>query len=252
MSRNEKGVYTDANGKKTYVPLENNPEVFTHLVHNLGVSPELGFYDVYSLDDPDLLTFIPRPVHALIFISPADVYHRVRANDGGTKALSYDGCGDAEPVTWFKQTIGNACGLYALVHSVGNGSAKQFIAPDSPLDSFLKATVPLKPVPRAKAFHDSEALEDAHMAVAFKGDSVAPVAEDPIGYHFISFVKGDDGHLYELEGGWGGPIDRGPLAEDADMLSEKALDAGVRRYTRVAEGNMEFSIVALATKLEGD
>ena len=75
MARNERGVYIDPNGKKTFIPLENNPEVFTELVHKLGVSPKLGFYDVYSLDDLDLLSLIPRPVHALIFISPADVYH---------------------------------------------------------------------------------------------------------------------------------------------------------------------------------
>ena len=101
----EPGVFINAEGIKTFIPLENNPEVFTDLVHRLGVSPDLGFFDVYSLDDPGLLSLVPRPVHALIFISPADVYHRVRKDDG-SKALTYDGCGDNEPVIWYKQTIG--------------------------------------------------------------------------------------------------------------------------------------------------
>lgn len=246
MSSHEPGVYINSKGKKTFIPLENNPEVFTELVHKLGVSPQLGFYDIYSLDDPDLLAFIPRPCHSLIFISPADVYHRVRKDDG-SKELTYDGAGDSEPVMWFKQTIGHACGLIALLHSVSNGSSKQFIQPGSSLDSLLKEALPKKPWERADVLYNSADLEKAHMSVARKGDSAAPDAEEPNGYHFISFVKGKDGHLYELEGSWNGPIDRGVLEEGEDCLSEKALEMGIRRFVKAAEGNLEFSMVALAT-----
>ena len=250
MSRNERGVYINPEGKKTFIPLENNPEVFTELVHKLGVSSKLGFYDVYSLDDPELLALIPRPVHALIFISPADVYHRVRKADAGSKELTYDGSSEQEPVIWFKQTIGHACGLIALLHSVSNGSAKQFVTTDSTLDKLLQKATPLKPLPRADALYNSDELEKAHMEVAVKGDSAPPMAIEPNGYHFISFVPGKDGHLYELEGSWDGPIDRGVMGEGQDVLSEKALDAGIRRFVKAAEGNMEFSMVALATKPE--
>lgn len=206
MTTHAPGVYIDSKGKKTFVPLENNPEVFTDLVHRLGVSSQLGFHDVYSIDDPDLLAFVPRPVHALIFISPADVYGRVRAKDGGTKALTYDGCGEQEPIVWFQQTIGHSCGLMALIHSVANGPAKRFVLDNSLIDNLLKEAIPQKPVPRAAVLYNSAELEKAHMASAYKGDSVAPSSEEPNGYHFISFVKGKNGHLYELEGGWNGPI----------------------------------------------
>lgn len=101
---------------------------------------------------------------------------------------------------WFKQTIGHACGLYALIHSVGNGPAKDFIIQETLLDKLLKEAQPLKPRPRADVLYNSAELERAHMSSAFKGDSAAPMAEEPNGYHFISFVKGTDGHLYELEG----------------------------------------------------
>jgi len=206
MVEHEPGVYIRPNGKKTFVPLENNPEVFTELVHKLGVSSQLGFYDIYSIDEPELLALVPRPVLALVFIAPADVYHRVRAQDGGTKDLTYAGSGDEEPVIWFQQTIGHACGLYALIHSVGNGPAKRFIKEQSLLGRLLEDARPLKPIPRADVLYNSAELEKAHMSVAFKGDSAAPMASEPNGYHFISFVKGDNGHLYELEGGWNGPI----------------------------------------------
>lgn len=103
------GVYINSMGKKTFIPLENNAEVFTDLIKRLGVSSEVGFYDVYSLDDVDLLSMVPRPVHALIFIAPAPVYYKTRAAyDGydGHKKITYDASGKDEPVIWFKQTIG--------------------------------------------------------------------------------------------------------------------------------------------------
>ena len=247
MAGTTPGVYINSKGKKTFVPLENNPEVFTDLVHRLGVSPRLGFYDIYGLE-PELLDFIPKPVHALIFIAPADVYHRVRENDG-SKELTYDGSGEQEPVIWFKQTIGHACGLIALLHTVSNGSARQFITPASDLDELLKECTPLKPLPRANVLYNSEKLEKAHMTSAYKGDTIAPSSEEPNGYHFIGFVKSSkDGHLYELEGSWNGPIDRGALQDGEDVMSERALDAGIRRYVNAAEGNLEFSMVALATR----
>ncbi|KAI7365732.1 hypothetical protein KC336_g21378, partial [Hortaea werneckii] len=33
--------------KKRFVPLENNPEVMTTLLHNLGLSRTLQFHDVF-------------------------------------------------------------------------------------------------------------------------------------------------------------------------------------------------------------
>ena len=252
LTTHEPGVYFNSKGKKTFIPLENNPQVFIELAQKLDVSPELGFYDVYSIDEPDLLAIVPRPVHALIFIVAADVYHRVRAEDPGSKELTYDKSGDDEPVIWFKQTIGHACGLIAFLHSLFNGTTRQFIPANSTLDSILRDAIPKKPWDRADVLYNSAELENAHMSVARKGDSVAPEAEEPNGYHFISFVKGKDGHLYELEGSWDGPIDRGLLEEGEDCLGEKPLELGVRRFVRQAQEGVEFGIVAVATKPEGE
>ena len=178
---NTRGVSIDATGKKVFVPLENNPVVFTDLIHRLGVASDLGFYDVYNIYDRELLSFIPRPAHALIFISPSRVWETVREKDEGTTELTYDGLGDHEPVVWFKQTIGHACGLIALLHSVGNGTARQFIQPDSLVDHLLKETLSLKPLPRAHVLYSSEELEKAHMASASMGDTVPPSSEEPNG-----------------------------------------------------------------------
>ncbi|KAG5920574.1 hypothetical protein E4U42_006155 [Claviceps africana] len=245
------GLGTSSTGRKVVIPLENNPEVFTSLVHDLGVSSQLGFYDVLSLDDPSLLAHIPRPVFALIFISPSDMQTAVRREDGRPKSvdvrdLTYAKSGADEPVMWFHQTIGNACGTYALLHSVANGEARRFVNEGSVLHTLLEDAGPRAPEARAKGVYDNLALEEAHMRAARLGSSTAPPAEVYAGHHFIAFVKGQDGHLWELEGTTDGPIDRGQLAEGDDMLSERALGQGVKRFIKFAEGNVNFSLVALA------
>ncbi|EFW16305.1 hypothetical protein D8B26_006013 [Coccidioides posadasii str. Silveira] len=241
------------NGKKTFVPLENNPEVMSHLIHHLGVSPKLGFYDVYSIDDPELLSFIPRPAYGLIFICHGDVYHRARDEEEVSRN-DYEGFGPDEPVLWFKQTIGNACGLMALLHCISNGPARHYVQPESGLDRLLKAAVPLSPVDRARLLYDSPVLENAHRSAAQMGDTRAPIPSDSCEFHFISFAKGDDGHLWELNGSMKGPVDRGALAPDEDCLSENALNLGVRtligKKSETGEAGFGFSLVALGPSLE--
>jgi ubiquitin carboxyl-terminal hydrolase L3 len=97
------------------------------LVHKLGLSPKLAFHDVFSIDDPDLLAFVPRPAYALLLIFPvSDTYENFRVQEDKEKAV-YDGSGPEEEVIWYKQTIGNACGLIGLLHGVSNGEARTHI-----------------------------------------------------------------------------------------------------------------------------
>ena len=111
---------------KSFFPLESDPELFTKLIHNLGVSSSLAFYDVLSIDEPDMLALIPRPVHALVlcFIT-SEVYEKQKAA-AETAREDYTGSGD-DPVVWYRQTIYNACGLYGILHAVSNGTARAFI-----------------------------------------------------------------------------------------------------------------------------
>lgn len=244
------GVFIDSDGKKQFIPLENNPEVLSSLARDVGVSPTLGFYDVYSIDDAEILSFIPRPAHALIFITPAEMYYESRKEDGIEVNVINPTYDKTDGIVWYPQTIGNACGLMALIHSFANGEARKFVTKDSFLDRLLNETKPQQPNLRAQTLYDSEELEATHMRAANRGDTSAPPAEELPGYHFIAFVKGDDGHLWELEGAVNGPLDRGQLGEDDDVLSEKALDLGVRKFLKYSNGNLNFSLVALAESLD--
>lgn len=112
-----------AEHRKVYIPLESNPEVFTKLIHELGVNKDVEFQDVFSLDDPDLIAMTPRPVYALIFtLITTNKYAQWRDEDEQKRPV-YDGAGEGEEVVWFKQTIHNACGFYGILHSISNGPA---------------------------------------------------------------------------------------------------------------------------------
>lgn len=126
---------TMASYRKHYIPLESNPALFTQLIHQLGVFPSLAFQDVLSINDPDLLAFIPRPPLALILVFPtSDAYELAKAKeeemrdeyDSGGGEQDGEG-GEEEPVMWFRQTINNACGLYAILHAISNGQARNHI-----------------------------------------------------------------------------------------------------------------------------
>lgn len=239
---------------KLWAVLENNPVVMDNLAYTLGLDKSLSFHDVYSLTDPDLLAFIPRPALALLVIIPlTPTWHEARTSEDKDKA-DYSGKGEAEPVIWFKQTIGNACGSIGLVHALLNSDASKHIQPNSTLDHIRKEALPKAMVERAKVLEDSDAFEKAHADAVKLGDTRAPEPESDkhTGQHFVAFVKGKDGHLWELEGSRKGPLDRGALEEDEDVLSPAALAKGLGRLIRIETehgGDLRFSAIALAESL---
>jgi len=235
--------------KKTFVPLENNPVVMTGLAHNLGLSSDLAFHDLYSLTDDDLIALVPRPAHALLFIYPQTAQGEEFQAKQSAQEPDYDEAGDT-PVLFYRQTITHACGLIGLLHCITNPTRSR-IHPGSGLDDFINQATPLKPEARAQLLHDSDILDAAHDAAAHKGDTEAPPRGECPPQAFIAFVKGSDGHLYELEGRRKGPVDRGLLPEDADVLSEQALKAGPLQFIERENewgGNAMFSCTVLADK----
>lgn len=106
---------------------ENNPEVLTTLIHKLGLSSSLAFQDVFSLDDPSLLSFIPRPTLALLLVFPVSASYESLRVEEDSSLPQYAGYGPEEEVLWFKQTIRNACGMMGLLHLASNGEARELI-----------------------------------------------------------------------------------------------------------------------------
>ncbi|KAJ3525285.1 hypothetical protein NMY22_g10644 [Coprinellus aureogranulatus] len=228
MAQSELSLYQrvkQAGHRITYLPLESDPEIFTELIRKLGVDG-FEFQDVMSLD-PELLDFVPRPVHALILTFPCRGEAWQDALEAKEQSVAvYEGKGDEEPVVWFAQTIQNACGLYAILHSLANGVDRSKITE------------------RAKALEASEEIKAIHTQAAEKGGSAIPDAE-AVDYHYICFVKSQkDNHVYELNGTAKGPIDTGVISQSNDLLTGDSLEL-VRNYMKSAPEDIGFSLMAL-------
>lgn len=99
----------------------------TTLLHNLGLSKSLSFSDVYSIEEADLLAIVPRPSYALLLVFPvSETYEKFRLQED-KDVEPYEGCGEGEEVIWFKQTIGNACGLIGILHGASNGQSRNHV-----------------------------------------------------------------------------------------------------------------------------
>lgn len=106
------------NYSKTFIPLESDPQVFTDLAHQLGLADSVVFKELFSLQehiDGQILAYI------LIFPTTPSYDAERAAENNGTSAVKPD-------VVFLKQTIHNACGLYAMLHAACNGRAQSFIS----------------------------------------------------------------------------------------------------------------------------
>src|SRR5262245_3721362 len=81
--------------RKHFTPLESNPDVFTQLIHNLGVSSALSFQDVLTLDEPALF---PRPALALVLIFPTSKTYETQKAREEAMHEEYIGSTDKEDV----------------------------------------------------------------------------------------------------------------------------------------------------------
>jgi ubiquitin carboxyl-terminal hydrolase L3 len=128
---------------KTFLPLESNPDIFTSLAHNLGLSPALRFTEVYDLDitpEEEVLAYVlafpmGEGYDGIVDSRESGDSYRMEIEEKGNE-VSGDG-----KVLWLRQTIHNACGLYALLHATCNGVAREYISTSSPLAAFLPSSV---------------------------------------------------------------------------------------------------------------
>jgi len=226
--------------KENWVGLESNPEVLTEYAHKLGVQKSWGFSDVYGLDE-DALKAVPSPCVGLIFLYP---YSQVESRK---KALGKSR-GKKTPGVWFMaQTIGNACGAVALMHTVMN--CLSTVSKDSSfLAKFDADTKGAGAAERGKLF--GGALRDLHDEVAPSGQTDAPNASADLEFHFISMVS-VSGHLYELDGNNDGPLDLGPVGDGPDAFLSAAVEH-VKEHYIAPFPDSHFSLMALGPRSESD
>ncbi|KAJ5483004.1 hypothetical protein N7539_006450 [Penicillium diatomitis] len=232
-------------GCKTFIPLENNPDVFETLCNNLRVAPGLQFIDIVSLSPDALRQYSTTPCRALIVLAETAIFRHARPTNG-LPIPEYQGSGPEEPVLWMKQTINHACGLMALLHVLFNLHDRRYVVPGTPLEELRQQAVALAPDARARLLYESEFLEKAHMDAASRGSSRVPSPREDNQHHFMAFVQ-KDSRVWELNGGLPGPFLRGTAEMGEGLLSEKGLKLTVQEFLAAAEqtGHSEMSIVAV-------
>ncbi|KAL8935953.1 MAG: hypothetical protein Q9211_004430 [Gyalolechia sp. 1 TL-2023] len=216
---------------KCFIPLESDPSVLNDLMYDLGVSKSLALVDVVSIEDPALLGVIPRPALALILVLPtSDGYERHRRS---TKKM-VEGAGDlkTEAIIWLRQTIDNACGLYAILHAICNFESTGYI-----------------PGNREALLNDSVDLETMYTKAAVRGSTLPPPAEDEVDLHYICFLRSPNGSIYEMDGDAIGPVKTDlSLKHNEDLLDASALEC-VKRCIARGDADMNFSLLALVANL---
>jgi ubiquitin carboxyl-terminal hydrolase L3 len=255
-------------------------QVFNDFARRVGVQGGWAFADVLGLDD-DLLSMVPSPCIAVILLFPVteqiarSEMARVRAARG---ALTQRGARAVSPSLFFmKQYVGNACGTVAAMHALVNNRQKLKFGADGPLAELVAADEggsrgseeeacdgAASPSSASSAtsagggaheragqlgerFGASEALMRASETAARLGGTAAPERGVDADYHFITFVGGDDGNLYELDGTKPRPINHGPVR--LDVLRDAARV--IREHFVKAMPGGHFNMMALVADPDG-
>jgi len=228
-------------GSLRWVPLESNPEVLNKFIHKLGVPSDWELVDVYGLDQ-ELLAFLPSPVVAMILLFPiSDKYETYRKQE--EEELRKNGQEVSPKVYFMKQTIGNACGTVALLHSILNNKDHiPFDGSNGHLQKFLESTSDMKPDEIAKFMETDENICSVHEETALEGQTEAPSNQERTNLHFVSLVH-RDGSLYELDGRKPFPINHGPSSDETFLHDAAAVCS---KFIARDPDELHFSMLALA------
>lgn len=237
---------------KRVIPLESNPEIFNSLSNKLGLTPVLLFHDVYSITEPELLAFLPQPILGLIMLFPITESYESYRNQQDEQIEEY-GNEDLQNIKWLKQTIGNGCGLYALLHILSN-LPSDFIIENLILNKTFLAQLKAD----TSVSQTSKLVENLEQNIQLdsnygnQGQTEAPDAQSKIDFHFITFIKGKDSHLYELDGRRKGPIDLGESVDDKHILNDNNLIKKIQFYMNQTddENRNNFALMAIGPSLD--
>ncbi|CUM63114.1 uncharacterized protein PRCAT00000681001 [Priceomyces carsonii] len=235
--------------ERAVIPLESNPNIFNELGEKLGLSPVLQFCDIYSLTDPDLLGFLPEPVYGVMLLFPLTGDYESHRKQEDSSRPKYNNELFSE-IKWVPQTIRNGCGLYALLHILLN-IPKDLIVENLILANFsgqLSKAIPQEDIAKLVEGLEHRIQLDENYGVM--GQTEAPEAGAHVDFHFISFIKGKNGHLYELDGRRAGPIDLGPC-DGESVIKDPKLVQKIQSYMDMADekNKLKFALMGIAPSL---
>ncbi|GAA5868783.1 hypothetical protein JCM3774_003892 [Rhodotorula dairenensis] len=228
-----------------WLPLESNPDSFNRWSASLGLdtSPPNGyrFADIWGLD-PELLQFVKKPVKAVLMLFPVTPEYEQMRKQQDQDVLEH-GVQGVQDVIYFKQTIANACGTFALLHTLANTDVP---LKEGPLTELFAQCHDKTPLERAQLLTTANELERVHEETAHGGQTAAPSLEEDTDLHFVSFVE-HNGYLIELDGRRNSPINHGKIKKD---LLEDTVEV-VKRIMELTQ-SIQFNLVALSPATDDD
>ncbi|KAI0098441.1 cysteine proteinase [Daldinia grandis] len=151
MSQDERKEYGG------WVELESEPGFFNAILQELGAK-DFKVQEVYSLD-PEILEFLPKRVHGLIFLFQYD------GSDEPSNQANRQECPD---YLWFtNQTSANACATVALMNIIMNA---QDVTLGTELQKFRESTKEQPPPYRGISLDKNDFIRSVHNSVARRID----------------------------------------------------------------------------------
>jgi len=234
-----------ARGKEnpSWIPLESNPEALNTFARGIGLPDSVAFTDCFGLE-PDLLGFLPQPVYAVVLLFPCDNEAISKAKHEQAEELAKKGEQPPVKCFWMEQSIGNACGTIAVVHSICNNVHRFQLKPGSLLDKYIGIARNLSPADRGYLLGGWNEIKEVHVeaAVSVSNQTSAPAPEDNVNNHFVAFACVDN-HVVEFDGAKHSHIVHSPSTE-ATFLTDCA-EVIKQRYFSL-DPNANFSIIVLA------
>lgn len=209
-----------------------------------------------------MLEWVPQPVQAVILLFPcsdavrniafhsflhfrSSCYSTTSQNEAHRSQENADLKANPQTIPsdlfYMKQTVRNACGTIALIHSIAN-SPDVALEDGGVLTEYLKKTREMTPEERGRILEEDKEFIRIHEEVAQEGQTEAPNLGEKINHHFVAFVNKND-ELFELDGSKKDfPVKHGPTSAET-FLQDAAKVCKI--FMQRDPEEVRFNVIAL-------
>lgn len=227
--------------EQSMIPLESDPDIFTELAISMGLSKNYKFYDVFSLNEEDIMLYMPSKILGLIFLAPIRNDYIINQENEIT---------EKQTVVWFKQNIKNGCGLFALLYILLN-LKETLNKKDLILQEFIDESKNKKKITNDEVLNLIKTIKKKiHLNKDFgkKGTTKVLDANCKTDYHYVSFVIGEKNGIYILDGRKNNPIYLGQAENQKNLLKNKiVIETFKKHFAAYNQNNFFFSLFAFGT-----
>jgi hypothetical protein len=162
-NQNTKHSISEQEDNHTWLRLDSSPGTYTELAHQLGLSEDWMFCDIFGLD-AESLSFIPTPVMGLVLLFPFEVSKQRVSKARQKKEEEGEGGGSGISSThqpfFVKQVVENCCGAISVIHCLANCQESLGISTESPLGKITRTLMNASPVERGNVVSRYQNIRD--------------------------------------------------------------------------------------------